>query len=171
MDALNPTPRVPWNKGKLVGQKAPPKAKDVWAIRAHLQMKKRPRELALFNLGFDSKLRGCDLVTLRVRDVCHGDKVANRATVMQHKTHRPVQFEITPCSRTAVEDWIRQAHLRSEDFLFPSRIHASGHIAQGFDDLQEDEEPQGGADPAGALQGGEHCSVLGHRSGRRARPS
>jgi integrase len=67
-------------------------------------------------------------VTLRVRDVCHGDKVANRATVMQHKTRRPVQFEITPCARTAVEDWIRKARLRGDDFLFPGRIHESGHI-------------------------------------------
>jgi hypothetical protein len=67
--------REPWNKGKLIGQKAPLKPKDIWAIRVRLQMEHRVRELALFNLGFDSKLRGCDLVALRVRDVCHGSKV------------------------------------------------------------------------------------------------
>ena len=84
----------PWNKGKLVGQKAPFKLKEVWAIRVRLQMYRRQRELALFNLGIDSKLRACDLVSLRVRDVCHGDQVAARTVVMQHKTQRPVQFEI-----------------------------------------------------------------------------
>ena len=88
--------RTPWNKGKLVGQKAPFKPKEVWAIRARLQMENRGRELALFDLGIDSKLRACDLVKLRVRDVCHGDRVASRGTVLQQKTQRPVQFEISP---------------------------------------------------------------------------
>ena len=87
----NPHPHVPWNKGKLVGQKTPFKAKEVWAIRARLQMENRSLELALFDLGIDSKLRACDLVKLRVRDVCHGDRVASRATVLQQKTQRPVQ--------------------------------------------------------------------------------
>ena len=80
----------PWNKGKIVGQKAPFKVKDIWALRVRLQMEGRVRELALFNLGIDSKLRGCDLVALKVRDVTHGDQVATRAIVMQHKTKRPV---------------------------------------------------------------------------------
>ena len=84
--------RVAWNKGKLVGQKAPLKLKDVWAIRIRLQIEKRVRELALLDLGIDSKLRACDLVALRVRDVCHGDRVSARAIVMQRKTQRPVQF-------------------------------------------------------------------------------
>ena len=74
---------APWNKGKLVGQKAPFKLKEIWSIRVRLQMQARLRELAMFNLGIDSKLRACDLVTLRVRDVCHGDRVAPRAIVMQ----------------------------------------------------------------------------------------
>jgi hypothetical protein len=74
--------RVPWNKGKIIGQKAPLKPKDIWSIRVRLQMQHRIKELALFNLGFDSKLRGCDLVSLRVRDICHGAQVANRAMVM-----------------------------------------------------------------------------------------
>ena len=83
--------REPWNKGKIVGQKAPFKVKDIWALRARLNMEDRVRELALFNLGIDSKLRGCDLVGLKVRDICHGDQVAGRAVVMQTKTERPVQ--------------------------------------------------------------------------------
>ena len=91
--------RVAWNKGKLVGQKAPLKLKDVWAIRIRLQIQKRVRELALLDLGIDSKLRACDLVALRVRDVCQGDRVSARAIVMQRKTQRPVQFEITPTPR------------------------------------------------------------------------
>jgi integrase len=93
-------------------------------------MENRVRELALFNLGIDSKLRGRDLVALRVRDVCHGDTVATRAVVMQHKTQRPVQFEITPVTRDAVQRWIRQAGLKSEDFLVPSRMHGSPHLGR-----------------------------------------
>jgi integrase len=88
---ISPHTRVPCNKGKLVGQKAPFKPKEVWAIRTRLQMENRARELALFDLGIDSKLRACDLVKLRVRDVCHGDRVAGRATILQQKTQRPVQ--------------------------------------------------------------------------------
>ncbi len=80
--------REPWNKGKLIGQKLPLRPKDIWAIRIRLQMSKRIKELALFNLGFDSKLRGCDLVALRVRDICHGDRVSSRAMVMQRKTRK-----------------------------------------------------------------------------------
>jgi len=121
-------PREPWNKGKIVGQKAPFKTKDIWALRVRLQIDSRLRELALFNLGIDSKLRGCDLVSLRVRDICHGCQVATRATVMQQKTQRPVQFEITPATREAVQKWIKQAQLGSEDFLFPSRLHESEHL-------------------------------------------
>ena len=90
--AGNATPREPWNKGKIIGQKAPFKLKDVYALRVRLQMERRVRELALFNLGIDSKLRGCDLVSLKVRDVRHGDQMASRTSVMQHKTQRPVQF-------------------------------------------------------------------------------
>jgi integrase len=122
------TPRIPWNKGKLIGQKAPLKPKDIWAIRARLQMDRRPRELAMFDLGLDSKLRGCDLVKLRVRDISHGNQVASRATVMQQKTQRPVQFEITKATRDAVSDWIEKKHLRADDFLFPCRGHTDKHI-------------------------------------------
>ena len=124
----NAVHREPWNKGKIVGQKAPFKVKDIWALRVRLQMENRVRELALFNLGIDSKLRGYDLVSLKVRDICHGDQVASRAMVMRHKTQRPVQFEITPATPDAVQKWIKQAGLKSEDFVFPSRIHDSPHL-------------------------------------------
>lgn len=87
------------------------------------------RELALFDLGIDSKLRACDLVKLRVRDICHGEHVAARAIVMQQKTQRPVQFEITEPTRDVILQWIKRAGLRSEDFLFPSRVHASPHLS------------------------------------------
>ena len=96
------TQRVPWNKGKLVGQKAPLKLKDIWAIRVRLQIGSRTRELALSNLAIDSKLRSCDLVKLRVRDVFPGSVVARRALVMQQKTQRPVQFEITQQTRESL---------------------------------------------------------------------
>lgn len=120
--------REPWNKGKIVGQKAPFKLKDIWALRVHLQMDGRVRELALFNLGIDSKLRGCDLVALKVRDVCHGDQMASRAIVMQQKTQRSVQFEITAATREALQAWIKHAGLQGDDFLFPSRLHDSPHL-------------------------------------------
>lgn len=98
-----------------------------WVIGS-LQLEGRVRELALFNLGLDSKLRGCDLFGLKVRDVCHGEQVGPRATVMQHKTQRPVQFGLTAGTREAVQAWIQRAGLRSQDFLFPSRIHGSPHL-------------------------------------------
>lgn len=120
--------REPWNKGKLVGQKAPLKVRDIWAIRVRLQLQGRIRDLALLNLGIDSKFRGCDLVNLRVRDVCHGDRVSARAIVMQQKTHRPVQFEITSSTRDAVDSWIKSARLKADDHLFPSRLHESPHL-------------------------------------------
>jgi len=119
---------APWNKGKLVGQKAPFKLKEIWAIRVRLELQGRLRELAMFNLGIDSKLRACDLTNLRVRDVCHGDRVGARAIVQQQKTQRPVQFEITPPTREAVEAWIRRAGLKSDSYLFPSRVHRSPHL-------------------------------------------
>jgi len=104
MDGNHASPRRrAWNEGKLVGQKAPFKLQEIWAIRIRLQMQDRLRELALFNLGIDSKLRACDLVKLRVRDVCHGDRLAARAIVLQQKTQRPVQFEITALTHEALE--------------------------------------------------------------------
>jgi integrase len=120
---------VPWNKGKLIGQKLPLKLKEIWAIRIRLQLGGRTRDLALFNLAIDSKLRACDLVALRVLDVCHGSLVAKRAIVTQRKTRHPVQFELTDQTREAVAAWIGRAQLKPEHYLFPSRIHASPHIS------------------------------------------
>jgi integrase len=117
------------HKGKLVGQKGPLKLKDIWAIRVRLQIANRTREVALFNLAIDSKLRSCDLVKLRVQDVCHGNVVAVRAMVIQQKTQRPVQFEITEQTRESLLKWIRAAGRRSDDYLFPSRIHGSPHLS------------------------------------------
>jgi len=119
----------PWNKGKLVGQKLPLKLKDIWAVRIRLQIADRVRDLALFDLAIDSKLRACDLVRLRVRDVAHGERVAARAIVMQQKTQRPVQFEITEQTRDAVARWIERRRLQAEEFLFPSRLHRSPHLS------------------------------------------
>lgn len=121
--------REVWNKGKLVGQKAPLKPKDIWAIRIHLQGAGNVRDLAMFNLAIDSKLRGCDLVSLRVRDVTQGGQVLSRAMVVQSKTQRPVQFELTEPTRTAVEQWIEKAGLAPKEFLFPSRLRDSPHVS------------------------------------------
>jgi integrase len=120
---------TPWNKGKLLGQKPPLKLKEIWAVRIRLQLTHRSRELALFNLAIDSKLRGCDLVGLHVHDVVQGSRVASRAIVMQQKTQRPVQFEITEQTRDAVAAWIAAAHLKPDQFLFPSRVAESPHLS------------------------------------------
>ena len=127
IETASPT-KVPWNKEKIVGQKAPLKLKDIWAIRIRLQLGHRTRELALFDLGLDSKLRSCNLVRLRVRKIWHGDRVSPRAIVMQQKTSRPVQFESTQATRDAVTAWIKKTKLVNDDFLFPSRVHESPHL-------------------------------------------
>jgi len=133
MRTMNPSlvgfAKAPWNKGRLIGQKRPLKPKDVWAIRVRLQLEQRRRDLALFNLAIDSKLRGCDLVRLRVNDVCVGGYVRDRATVIQQKTSRAVQFEITEQTRTAIRGWMAGAQLRSSEHLFPSRVKAQKCIS------------------------------------------
>lgn len=121
--------REPWNKGKLIGQKPPLKPKEIWAIRINLQNAHQVRDLAMFNLAIDSKLRGCDLVNLKVRDITHGNQVLPRAMVVQRKTQRPVQFELTEATRSAVAAWIEQAHLKPEQYLFPSRLAKSPHVS------------------------------------------
>lgn len=119
----------PWNRGKLVGQKHPLRLRDVWAIRVRLQLTNRKRDLALFELAIDSKLRACDLVALHVRDVSHGDMISSRAIVMQRKTQRPVQFEITEKTRSALRQWIKSESLGMDDFLFPSRKNRKRHLS------------------------------------------
>ena len=120
---------APWNKGRLTGQKRPLKPKDVWAIRVRLQLQGRKRDLALFNLAIDSKLRGCDLVRLQVDDVCAGGRVRDRGTVIQKKTGRPVQFEITEQTRASIRDWPSKVELRNGRYLFPSRFRAQPHLS------------------------------------------
>ena len=119
---------IPWNKGKITGQKPPLKLNEVWAIRIRLQIADKKRDLALFNLALDSKLRSCDLVKLKVSDVAHGTRIAKRSTVMQMKTKRPVQFEITKQTRNSLSELIRSQNLSSTDYLFKSRFHQSDHI-------------------------------------------
>jgi Phage integrase family len=110
-----------WNKSRLLGQKPPLKPREIWSIRIRLQLANKTRDLALFDLALDSKLRGCDLCSLRVRDVSLGGTVASRAIAMQRKTQRPVQFEITEHTRDALGAWIKNRHLRAGDYLFPGR--------------------------------------------------
>jgi integrase len=120
--------RVAWNKGRLVGQKRPLWPKEVWAIRVRLQMKRRKRDLAMFNLAIDSKLRGCDLVSLRVDDVASGGRVRERATIVQHKTRRAVQFEITEQTRTSLQDWLIVRPPDRGSYIFPSRVHDQPYL-------------------------------------------
>ncbi|MGW9822414.1 integrase [Methylorubrum extorquens] len=105
--------RVPWNRGRIVGPKPPLKPKHIWALRTRLQLANRTRDLALFNLAVDSKLRGCDLVGLRVSDIHLGDAVRLRATVCQRKTGRPVPFEITEPTREALAAWLTARRLKA----------------------------------------------------------
>jgi integrase len=120
---------TPWNRGRLVGQKLPLKQKEIWAIRIRLQLAEKTRDLALFNLAIDSKLRGCDLVSLRVCDIAQGRTILPRAMIMQRKTHRPVQFEITEQTRQSAAAWIDKAHRASDQYLFPSRVAKSPHLS------------------------------------------
>ena len=120
---------IPWNKGKLIGQKSPLKPQQVWAIRVRLQLAEKKRDLALFNLAIDSKLRGCDLLRLKVSDVRMGDEIRSRAKIVQSKTGNAVQFEITKQTREAIEDWIAQKSLDHHDWLFPSRKDHSRHLS------------------------------------------
>ena len=125
----HPQKHTPWNKGKLTGQKPPLKLHEIWAIRIRLQIASNTRELALFNLAIDSKLRSCDLVKLKVRDIAHGTQISKRAMVMQQKTKQPVQFEITKQTREALSEWIKSKNLSYDDYLFKSRIKKSEHIS------------------------------------------
>jgi len=119
----------PWNKGLLVGQKKPLQPKHVWSIRVRLEIARMWRDLALFNLAIDSKLRACDLVKLRIDEVCSGPMVRDRATVVQKKTGRPVQFEITEQTRASLEVWLQILRTTGSLYLFPSRLHARPHLS------------------------------------------
>jgi len=116
---LSPPKRAPWNKGKLIGAKPPLLARHVWSIRTKLQIEKRTRDLAMFNLAIDSKLRGCDVV--RVEDIAPNGYAVARATVRQKKTGRPVRFEMTEQTRQAVDDYLKATGKKPGEFLFTSR--------------------------------------------------
>lgn len=120
--------RTPWNSGRLIGPKPPLKPKYVWAIRQQLKNLRRVRDLALFNCAIDAKLRGCDLVRLRVSDVAPGGALRARGTIIQQKTGRPVPFEITEPTRDALASWVQQRGRRADDWLFPSRSRRGDHI-------------------------------------------
>src|ERR1700738_3440966 len=113
--------RVPWNKGKLIGAKPPLRPKHVWSIRTKLQVEGRTRDLAMFNLAIDSKLRGCDVVALKVDDVSPSGYAVDRATVRQKKTGQPVRFELTEQTRQAVDDYVRAATKKPGEFMFTGR--------------------------------------------------
>jgi len=117
------------HKGRLIGQKPPLKPREVWAIRIRLQIQRKQRDLALFTLAIDSKLRSCDLVALRISDVATGGSIRERAMIVQKKTGRPVQFELTEQTRGAVHAWITQRALSDGGYLFPSRVHACPHLS------------------------------------------
>ena len=132
MDTLvhsQPDSRVvqPWNRGKITGAKPPLSPKHVWAVRTRLQLLKRFRDLALFNLAIDSKLRGCDLVGLRIADVAPHGYAVDRASIRQRKTGRPVRFEVTEQTRQAIDDHLSQRNDTSSPYLFPGRGPA-GHL-------------------------------------------
>src|SRR5580700_6663365 len=130
-DQVNAPPapkRVPWNNGKLTGAKPPLRPKHAWSIRTKLQIEGRARDLAMFNLAIDSKLRGCDVVTLRVEDVAASGYTADRATVRQKKTGRPVRFELSEQTRQAVDDYLKAANKRPDEFLFTGRRGAGNSM-------------------------------------------
>ena len=127
-------PVVPWNKGRFIGPKPPLKPKQVWAIRLHLQREERLRDLAMFDLAVDSKLRGCDLVRLRTGQLVVNATVRQRATTIQRKTEKPVQFEV----RDSLLAWLIHRGGSPDDYVFPSRVHKDRLNRPGFG---------GGSDP------------------------
>ncbi|UZF95467.1 tyrosine-type recombinase/integrase [Bosea sp. NBC_00550] len=128
IQAHNQQPHQAWNLGRIIGPKPPLKPKHIWALRTRLQHEGRTRDLAMFNLAIDSKLRGCDLVRLRVADIVLGGTVRLRTAIVQQKTGRPVPFELTDSAREALTAWLRTRGSREDDWLFPSRSRQGDHI-------------------------------------------
>ena len=128
LPAATPRRRA-WNKDRIIGQKRPLLPKQVWAIRARLEMAGNLRDLALFNVAIDSKLRGCDLVKLSVTDLVREDRIRERVSVIQSKTKRPVQFELTKNTRETVSSWLKSPNMIGCCFMFPSRFHGRPHIS------------------------------------------
>ena len=120
--------QAPWNHGRIIGPKPPLKPKHIWAIRTRLLHEGRTRDLAMFNVAIDSKLRGCDLVRLRVSDIHLGDSIRLRTVIVQQKTGRPVPFELTESTRESLTSWLQLRGLRGTDWLFPSRSRPGDHL-------------------------------------------
>jgi integrase len=118
--------RAPWNKGKLIGARPPLRPKHVWSIRTRLLLEGRIRDLALFNLAIDSKLRGCDVVAVKVEDVAPNGYTMDRAAVRQKKTGRPVKFELTDQTRQAIDDYLKATGKKPGEFLFTGQ-HRFSH--------------------------------------------
>ena len=125
----HPKNRIPWNAARLVGAKPPLKPKHIWAIRQRLADARRVRDLALFNCAIDSKLRGCDLVSLRMSDIAPAGVLRPRATITQQKTHRPVPFELKLPTREALTAWLERRGARDDDWVFPSRTVPDAHLS------------------------------------------
>lgn len=141
-------PRIPWNKGKLVGAKPPLRLSHVWSIRTKLQIEGKKRDLALFNLAIDSKLRGCDVVAVRVDDVAPSGYAMDRATIRQKKTGRPVRFEVTDQTRQAVDEYLRLTGRKAGQFLFAGRGDKGGLTTRQYARLVQEWVASIGLDPA-----------------------
>ena len=139
--------RVPWNRGKVTGAKPPLRPKHVWAIRTKLQIDRLTRDLALFNLAIDSKLRGCDLVAVRVDDVAPNGYAVDRASVRQKKTGRPVRFEVTEPTRQAIDDYIKLEDKKLREFLFTGRRPGQGMTTRQYARLLSEWLTSVGLDP------------------------
>ena len=124
--------RVPWNKGKLIGAKPPLRQKHVWAIRGMLQNERTKRDLAMFNLAIDSKLRGCDVVAIKVEDIAPNGYSIDRATVRQRKTGRPVRFELTEHTRQAIDAYLKSCRKKPGEFLFTVTPRQYGRLVSNW---------------------------------------
>src|SRR5215470_16483176 len=186
--------RVPWNKGKLTGAKPPLRPKHVWSIRTKLQIEGRTRDLAMFNLAIDSKLRGCDVIAIRVEDVAASGYTADRATIRQKKTGRPVRFELSEQTRQAIDDYLKATNKRPGEFLFTGRRGPQTNFTtrqyarlvfgvdqerwtgpeavwdpfvathKSYSDLQADRKSQGRSTSTWTYQDRKHGQIPGHRS-------
>ena len=129
MTSVCMTSHQPWNAGRMIGAKPPLKPKHIWGIRTRLQLANRVRDLAMFNMAIDSKLRGCDLVKLKIGDVMVADVIRPRSSVLQQKTGRPVPFEVTDATKEALLRWLAVRRARAGDWLFPSRSRKGDHMS------------------------------------------
>ena len=133
-----PAKRAPWNKGRLIGAKPPLRQKHVWAIRTMLQVERSKRDLAMFNLAIDSKLRGCDVISIRIDDVAPNGYAVDRATVRQRKTGRPVRFELTEHTRQAIDNYLKVSRKKPGEFLFTGPKSGRGMTPRQYGRLVSD---------------------------------